>query len=58
MQATIFQHDEGVAIWFSGFEDDPEKTAEVICATKDDAEALIKVMEEEFGIEIPRTWHV
>lgn len=58
MEATIFPHDEGVSVWFSGFEDDPEKTAEVLWATKEDAEALIKNMEEEFGIEIPRTWHV
>ena len=58
MQATIFPHDEGVTVWFSGFEDDPEKTAEVLCETKEDAEALIQGLEAEFGIEIPRTWHV
>ena len=58
MQATIFPHDEGVTVWFSGFEDEPDRTAEVICDNKEEAEALIKSIEREFAIEIPRIWHV
>ena len=58
MQATIFAHDEGVAVWFSGFEDEPDQIAEVVCDTDEDAEALIRSIEREYGIEIPRTWHV
>jgi hypothetical protein len=49
MRATIFPHDEGVAVWLSGFEDEDDHTTEVICDTKDDAEALIK--------DIERVWH-
>jgi hypothetical protein len=58
VQATIFPHDEGVAVWLSGFEDIPDQSAEVICDTKDDAEALIKSIERKFGIEIPRIYRV
>lgn len=58
MQATIFPHAEGVAVWLSGFEDEPDQTTEVICDTKEDAEALIQDIEREYSIEIPRTWRV
>ena len=42
----------------TGFYDKPNQTAEVVCATKDDAEAHIKDAEAEYDVEIPRTWRV
>ena len=58
IQAIIFPHNEGVGAWFSGFEEKPPQTIEVICDSRDGAEALINDIEEEYGIKIPRTWCV
>ena len=44
MQATIFPHEDGVSVWFSGLADDPE--------------AHIEEIERKYGIELPCMWYV